>query len=75
MMDKIHNVLERHERWIETLQPHEGTVDAVQHWEIIMRHIQENLDAHEKFANVMNIREGKHLTQDEERDRHAMGVR
>ena len=72
MMDRIYKILEDHEKWLEELEPDKKTWDAVQHWDIIFKGIHDNLDAHEKYANILNMREGKNLTPMEIEDRAKM---
>ena len=51
-MDRIYGILERHERWIETLEPHGDDAAKSQHWELIMHHVEKNLTAHEMLSNL-----------------------
>jgi len=50
-MDRIYGILERHERWIETLEPSGDDALKRQHWLIICEQLRSNLELHEMLAN------------------------
>lgn len=50
-MDRICDILERHERWIETLEPDGDDALKRQHWLIIVEQVRANLELHEMLAN------------------------
>jgi len=50
-MDKICGILERHERWIESLEPSGDDQLKRQHWLIIAEQVRANLELHELLAN------------------------
>ena len=50
-MDRICGILERHERWVETLEPSGDDALKRQHWNVIIEQIRANLELHEMLAN------------------------
>ncbi|MCL2391970.1 MAG: hypothetical protein FWC66_05100 [Oscillospiraceae bacterium] len=54
-MDKICGILERHERWLETLEPSGEDELKGAHWDAIMHHARLNLEAHELLANNYDL--------------------
>jgi len=50
-MDRICGILERHERFVETLEPSGDDTLKRQHWLIIMEQLRANLELHEMLAN------------------------
>jgi len=45
-MDKIHEILECHERWIESLIPH---VTKPSDWDSILHHVCRNVELNDKM--------------------------
>ena len=71
-MDRIHGILERHERWIETLEPSGDDAAKSQHWDLIMHHIEKNLQAHEMLANTKSM--GGYSIEEDERAARRRGA-
>jgi hypothetical protein len=60
ILDKIYGMLEKHERWVETLEPSGDDKAKLQHWDLILQQIERNLTMHEMMSNILQMRDGKH---------------
>jgi len=72
-MDKIYAILEHHEHELEKyIEDHKHDMNWEQ-WQTAINHVDMNLDAQEKLANIRNLRGEPH---DKERvDKHTQVTR
>ncbi|MCL1924276.1 MAG: hypothetical protein FWF50_01675 [Defluviitaleaceae bacterium] len=77
-MDLIYGMLECHEKWLkeckEKLEEKIAIDERGEGWNKILEQIHSNLDAHEKHANILNMRDGHELTEQEKEDRRKMNM-